>query len=149
MKKEMTEKPLPVKLISILFFALSIISIILAFGFIASKNIEVSQFDKFFEGDQEFSSFMSIAINFIFIGGIVLIPIAILFLILGLGVLHGKEWARMMTIAVSILFLLFGLFETSIFGLTGIFFENILMIALSLVVGGYFLFDKRLNKFFS
>jgi len=151
MKKEMNQKPLGIKLISILAFILFIISIILAFGFIFSKSVPSAGIASFFEeqSDQQmFNTITTIVLNSLFILGFVLIPISLLFLAVGLGLLKGKEWARMMTVAISVLFLIVGILETMVFGFTGIFFENIITILLSGTIIWYLLFFKKIHDYF-
>ncbi len=151
MKKEMNQKPLGIKLISILAFILFIVSIILAFGFIFSKSVPSAGISSFFEeqSDQQmFNTVTTIVLNSLFILGFVLIPISLLFLAVGLGLLKGKEWARMMAVAISVLFLLVGIFETMVFGLTGIFFENIIIILLTGTIIWYLLFFKKIHDYF-
>ena len=90
-----------------------------------------------------FNRVTTIVLNSLFILGFVLIPISLLFLDIGVGLLKGKELARMTAVAISVLFLLVGIFETIVFSLAVIFFENIIIILLSGTIIGIFYFSKK------
>ncbi|OGI15368.1 hypothetical protein A3K63_05655 [Candidatus Micrarchaeota archaeon RBG_16_49_10] len=98
------------------------------------------------EGNQWLITFFNGFLNLI---NFILIPSSVLFLIAGIGLLSGKEWARMLTIALSVVISIISFLGILVFGIKSIFFINFLVLALSLVVGGYLLFNKKVNKFFS
>ena len=144
----MKDEPLSIKLISILLFISFIISILSFFGIIGSKELINSIMNKVLvgEGNQWLITFFNGFLNLI---NFILIPSSVLFLIAGIGLLSGKEWARMLTIALSVVISIISFLGILVFGIKSIFFINFLVLALSLVVGGYLLFNKKVNKFFS
>ncbi len=137
-----------VKFISILFFIGSFLLIfggliILAVGAIGGTMLSNEFVEAFSQIDPEGmqgvsgSELLSFIAGILILIGIIVLVMGVLYFFIGLGLWKRKSWARILAIAVSIVFFIWGLF-----------LFDIITLVINGLIGGYLLFSKEAKKLF-
>ena len=122
---ENKEVPRGVKITSVFFYFVGIF-IVGVWGY--------SIYDGLLTGDE----FVILGI----IASIIVIPIGVLFIIIGHGLKSGKNWARMLTIFLGFFGVISLLFQGGLQNLLNVYFIPFIL------VGAYLLFSKKTKEFF-
>ncbi|RMD45913.1 hypothetical protein D6829_01010 [Candidatus Pacearchaeota archaeon] len=135
--------PTKAKIFSIVFFFLAIFVSMLSFAFVSFKLSEGA-----FLISLGFVGPLSFYKDVLLVAGFVLFPISLILFVLAVGIAGGKDWSRLMAIAIGIMSFVFFFYETFFIAPFGIFYENLAALVLSLIIARYFVFDKKFTKFF-
>ena len=135
-----------VKAIAILYFLAAVFTILLGiilflggvFGTTIFSSVGADTLLQYTSGRNQIDSlFVPIILGSLTIVGIIFIAFGILHIFIGKGLWRGKQWARI----VTIIFMILGL-------ISGITSFDIFTIVVSLVIGSYLLFSRKVKAAF-
>ncbi|MBI4116837.1 hypothetical protein HY449_03785 [Candidatus Pacearchaeota archaeon] len=142
MPDKKVETPLGVKIISVLYLLVGVLAFLFGILLIAGS---------FPAGEKVWETILGYNILpwLIVLEGIIFTPLGIFIFFVGRGLQKGKNWARIMTIIVSILGFLFADYLLSELMIFRVIIEKIISLAINIVIPAYLFFNQTAKEFFN